>query len=137
MSEAKVINWMLSKIQTVSGTLKIGSRIYPDKAPKGTLNPCLVFQTLGGENPELADCGPVGSGTFDFQLRFYAGQRYLATQGREALRLALQNVEPVEFDGIRIEGTSYGNAGDTFEEEREDYGANCLVVIHWATAASG
>lgn len=136
MNETDVIQWVLSQIQTVAGTLRIGDRIFSDKAAKNASNPCLVWQVIGGEQPEITDPGAVTSGTLDIQLRYYAGQRFLANSGRETLRELLSNVEPVVSGTVRIEGTGFTHGGDTFEEKTEDYGALSILAVHWATAAS-
>ena len=93
MIEENVIQWLLDKLAGLDSSLRMNGRVFPDKASKGTGNPCLIYQTLGGENPEVTDSGPVQTGTFDIQLRYYTGQRFLATRAREILRQALQNAE--------------------------------------------
>ena len=136
MIEENVIQWLLDKLSGLDSSLRMNGRVFPDKAPKGTGNPCLIYQTLGGENPEVTDSGPVETGTLDLQLRYYAGQRFLATRAREILRQALQNAECETVENLRIDGTGFVNAGDTFEKETEDYGANAILSIHWSTVAS-
>jgi|DEB0MinimDraft_6_1074348.scaffolds.fasta_scaffold65493_2 hypothetical protein len=136
MKETAVIQWMLSKIETVKADLGIDARIYSDKADKGAANPCLVWQVIGGDSPEVTDSGERDSGTLDVQLRFYAGTRPKATAAREALCAILQNVERETSGEIMIEGTSFAHGGDTFEKETEDYGAVSILAIHWATAAT-
>jgi len=137
MSETATLQWMLDRLRLVTEELRLGERIYPDKAPKGTGNPALIWQVIGGEQPDITDAGAVTSGRLDVQLRFYAGQRYLAAAGRETLRELFQNVEPVTDGPVRIEGTSWAHGGDTFEEKTEDYGALAILSLHWSTAASG
>lgn len=136
MSETAAIQWMLDQVETIAPALRISDRVYPDKAPKGAGNPCLIFQVLGAAQPDITDSGPVTSGTLDIQLRYYAGQRFIATSGRETLRQFFQNAEAADSGGIRIEGTSFAHGGDTFEEKTEDYGAIAVLAIHWTTAAS-
>lgn len=136
MKETQVLQWILDQVETIAPALRIGTRIYPDKAPKGTANPALIWQVLGGQQPDLTDSGEITSGTLDVQLRYYAGQRYLATAGRENLRALFQNVEALTSGDLRVEGTSFAHGGDTFEEDAEDYGAIALLSVHWSTAAS-
>ena len=123
--------WLRQQIEmdAVLGPL-LGERVFPDKAPEGTPNPCLIYQLLGEDFEELLDAGPLMDTGYTFQLRAYASTRFQANQIREHLRLLLQGrcgLHDISCEGethrLRIGRSHLDGYADSFDEESGDYGS--------------
>jgi hypothetical protein len=123
--------WMVAAVKADSGLAALEGRIFPDAAPEGTGNPCLVYQLIGDEGEAVVDAGPLDRGTLAFQVRIYGKSRSAANGLREAFRQRFQGLEPQDIGGgWRIEGSAFGELADTYEAELKDYGALGVLEIH-------
>ena len=107
MSAGKVFYFLLSTDAGISAL--VGTNIYPDAAPQGTANPCIIYQDTTSAPTNTKD----GSSTLDvfrFQLDCYAGSRKAAGELNEAIRTALDRqsgtIQSVEVDKIIYESES-------------------------------
>lgn len=136
MNPNLIATWLVGKIAGAAGLASLETRVFPDFAPEGTPNPCLVYQHAEDDDAEVLDAGAVEDGTIAFQVRMYADTRMGANALKEDFRRAFQNVAPVGLvdpvDGKpwRIDGTSFEGLPDTFDEETKDYGALGVVAVH-------
>lgn len=123
-----LLEWMVAEIR--AALPELDGRIFPDVAPEGTANPCLVYQMVDDEAEAVVDAGPLGHGTLGYQVRIYAGSRRAANALRENFRQRFQGVEPVTIGGgWRVVGSAFGELAETYERETKDYGA--LGVVEW------
>lgn len=124
-----LLTWFVA---TVKADLPaFGGRIFPDVAPEGTVNPCLVYQLVDDDAEAVMDAGATGHGTFGYQVRIYGASRSSANALREIFRLRFQGIEPVTIGGgWRIEGSAFGDLAETYDRESKDYGALGVVEFH-------
>lgn len=121
-------------VATVKADLTaFGGRIFPDVAPEGTVNPCLVYQLADDTAEAGLDSGALTHGTLGYQVRIYADSRSSANALRESFRQRFQGIEPVAIGGgWRLEGSAFGELAETYEKETRDYGALAVVEFHVA-----
>jgi hypothetical protein len=121
-------------VATVKADLPaFGGRIFPDVAPEGTANPCLVYQLADDTAEAGLDAGALGHGTLGYQVRIYGASRSSANELRESFRQRFQGIEPVTIGGgWRVEGSAFGELAETYEKETKDYGALAVVEFHVA-----
>ena len=123
-----LLEWMVAEIR--AALPELGDRVFPDVAPEGTGNPCLVYQLVDDEAEEVVDSGPLGHGSLGYQVRIYDGSRRGANALREKFRQRFQGMEPVTIGGgWRVVGSAFGELAETYERETKDYGA--LGVVEW------
>jgi len=129
----EVLAWLVAAVKAEPALEALGGRIFPDAAPEGTGNPCLVYQLIGDEAEAGVDAGPLNHGTLEIQLRIYGASRSSANAIREAMRQRFQGLEPVAIGGgWRIEGSGFGDLTDTYDAELRDYGSLAVLEIHAA-----
>jgi len=131
MDTNALLAWFVAEVKGSLPTLR--DRVFPDFAPEGTKNPCLVYQFVGTENEVTVDGGAAKDGTLAFQVRIYAGTRKEANALRDSFRERFEGICPRSIGGgQRIEGSAWGDLADTFERETMDFGALGVVEFHLA-----
>ena len=125
-----VDSWLTKEIEGLVPDFK--GLVFPDAAPKGTGNPCLVYQLVEGDPELLLDAGPSEEGVLGYQVRIYAARRREASGYREVLGQAFQN-RCQERITVEVLGQAFEWAGlqNTYERESESYGALAAMRIHW------
>ena len=133
MDPNPLLKWLVAAVKAEPALSDLGERIFPDMAPEGTPNPCLVYQLVGNEGEATVDAGPEQDGTLAFQIRIYASSRRHANALRESSRQSFEGIEPRDIEGgPRIEGSAWGDLADTFDRDTKDYGALGVVEFHLA-----
>lgn len=122
--------FLVARIKAEGLLAALGGRVFPDAAPEGTPNPCLVYQLIDGSTEDQLDAGEGVEGTAVYQLRIYCGTRSQANELRDALRKPLQNSLPAVLSGWRLTGSSFGELADTYDPETRDFGALAVVALH-------
>jgi|GEM_PF-4028542 len=132
MNPELFLNWMFAELSgNESLSDLVADRIFPDAAPGGTANPCVVYQFLPEEFEDVLDSGAVGDGAFAVQFRCYGSTRKDANAVREAIRQAFQNRAPEAItEVLRMTGTRWSDAEYTFDRETEDYGSLAVVAFY-------
>lgn len=123
----------------------VGDRSFPDQAPRGTDNPCLVYQIFDSQFESDLDAETVEEGEFSIQIRAYGSSRKEANEVRHRLRAmltakAVSGPQVVTRAGeddaeFRVLASSVSSFDDTYEENSEggdDYGA----VFIWNVTAT-
>jgi hypothetical protein len=129
----ELLMWLVAAIKGEESLAALGGRVFPDAAPEGAKNPCLVYQLFGDESEATLDPGGLREGTLAYQVRIYAGTRIQANALRESFRVRFQGIEPIEIGGgWRIEGSAWGNLADDYDETLKDYGALGALEVHLA-----
>jgi hypothetical protein len=127
----EVLAWMVAAVKAEASLAPLEGRIFPDAAPEGARNPCLVYQLFGDEAEAVVDAGALEDATVSYQVRIYGVSRSSANALREAFRQRFQGLEPVGIGGgWRIEGSAFGELADTYDGELKDYGALGVVEFH-------
>jgi hypothetical protein len=127
----ELLTWLVAAIKGESSLAALAGRVFPDAAPEGTKNPCLVYQLFGDQSEAVLDAGALKEGTLAYQVRIYASSRAQANALREGFRVRFQGMEPVAIGGgWRIEGSAWGNLADDYDEKLKDYGALGVLEIH-------
>jgi hypothetical protein len=133
MDPSEVQKWLVAAVKAETSLAPLEGRVFPDLAPEGTKNPCLVYQLVGDDAEALLDAGPLKEGTLMFQIRIYGSSRKSADALREAFRLRFQGLEPVAIGGgWRIEGSAWGEMENTYEGATKDFGS--LGVVEFSLA---
>lgn len=128
MTTNQAAAWVVAKLKAVSG---FGNRVFPDAAPKGTANPCAIYQRIDGEREARLDPGAPADGMVVFQIRIYAGTRKAAGELMEAARLAMAGCQPETLAaGWRLHGTAWGDGDDTHDADTGDYGCTAVIEVH-------
>ena len=131
MDTNALLAWFVAEVKGSMPTLR--DRVFPDFAPEGTKNPCLVYQLVGVESEATVDGGAAKDGTLAYQVRIYASTRKEANALRGAFRERFEGMCPRSIPGgMRIEGSAWGELADTFERETKDFGALGVVEFHLA-----
>ncbi len=126
-----LLTWFVATVKAEASLASLAGRIFPDAAPEGTPNPCLVYQLIGDESDDILDAGAATDGTLAYQVRIYGASRISANALREAFRLKFQGLEPVAIGGgWKIEGSAWGSLAETYESTTKDYGALGVVEFH-------
>ncbi|MCW1916791.1 hypothetical protein OJ996_24600 [Luteolibacter sp. GHJ8] len=129
----ELLVWLVAAIKGETSLAALGGLVFPDCAPEGAKNPCLVYQLFGDESEAVLDAGALRSGTLAYQVRIYGDSRAEANALREAFRQRFQGMSPVEIGGgWRIEGSAWGNLADDYDERLKDYGALGVLECHLA-----
>lgn len=135
MDPSELLKWFVAAVKAEAALSELEGRIFPDVAPEGTANPCMIYQLVGDRSEAAVDGGATKDGTLAYQVRIYAGTRKRANALREAFRQAFEGIEPQAIGGgQRIEGSAWGELADTFDPETKDYGALGVVEFHLAAA---
>lgn len=127
MTTNQAAAWVAAKLKAISG---FGNRVFPDAAPKGTANPCAIYQRIDGEREARIDPGAAADGMVVFQIRIYAGTRKAAGELMEAARQAMAGHEPENLTGWRMDGTAWGDGDDQHDKESGDYGSTAVIEVH-------
>ena len=126
-----LLAWLVAAVK--ADLPAFGGRIFPDVAPEGTVNPCMIYQLYGDEHDATLDPGMTGHGTLAYQVRIYGDSRSSANALRDAFRERFEGVSPVAIgSGWKVEGSAFGNLAETYEKETRDYGALAVVEFHLA-----
>lgn len=140
METTTICEWLVAQVSGVANDHAlhpVKGKLFPDRAPEKTSNPCVVYQVIDAPGDDLLDAGAVSSGVVAVQFRAYASRRSAASKLREGLRQLFQNVQPAEVSEVlRIEGSSFSVLTDTFDEKTEDYGSLCVIAFAVAEATS-
>lgn len=132
---SELLKWFVAAVKADATLADLQGRIFPDAAPEGTVNPCLIYQLVGDRSEAAVDRGASKDGTLAYQVRIYAATRKQANALREAFRQAFEGIEPQAIGGgQRIEGSAWGELADTFDRDTKDYGALGVVEFHLAAA---
>ncbi|MCW1914339.1 hypothetical protein OJ996_12185 [Luteolibacter sp. GHJ8] len=108
----ELLTWLVAAIKGEDSLAALGGRVFPDVAPEGAKNPCLVYQLFGEESEAALDAGALKLGTLAYQVRIYADSRAQSNALREAFRLRFQGMSPVAIGGgWRVEGSAWGEPG--------------------------
>ncbi|RYD54700.1 MAG: DUF3168 domain-containing protein [Verrucomicrobiaceae bacterium] len=125
--------WLVAAVKAEETLAALQGRVYPDAAPEGAKNPCLIYQFVGDDAEALLDAGAATRGTLAFQVRIYASSRAQANGLREAFRVRFQGMEPISIGGgWKIEGSAWADLADSYEAATRDYGALGVVEFHLA-----
>ncbi|MDB6078753.1 MAG: hypothetical protein JWO82_2500 [Akkermansiaceae bacterium] len=84
MSPTLAAAWLVAKVSNSPALAGLAGRVYPDAAPEGAPNPCLIYQLLDHEEDEQLDAGEIRDSSPGFQLRIYAATRMEENALREA-----------------------------------------------------
>lgn len=123
--------WLVAAVKARAELAALGGRIFPDAAPEGAANPCLIYQLFGDEHEAALDPGMTRDASITWQIRIYADSRRQANALRDAFRSSFEGLEPVGIGGgWRIEGSGFGDLTDSYERETKDYGALGLLEVH-------
>jgi hypothetical protein len=122
--------WLRAQIIATPTLSAIGDRIFPDFAPKGTPNPCLIYQLIESGDEPILDPGAPTDQLHAFQIRIYAATRKQANQLRTDFRKTFANLEPMALPGWRLTATAYAHGEDTFDTAPTEYGATAVLEIH-------
>lgn len=129
----EILAWLVAAIKAEPALADLKDRVYPDFAPEGTKNPCLVYQLYGDESAAVLDPGALQEGSLAYQVRIYAGTRIQANGLREAFRQRFEGLVPQAIEGgWRIEGSGWGNLADDYDPKLKDYGALGVLEVHLA-----
>ena len=114
--------WLVALVKA-NGVIQVNAQIYPDEAPDGTSNPCVVYQYLGAEF-EVNMASTLDDASHAIQCRIYADTRSEADQLRADLAERLlgacgETIAP----GVVLEHTEIDNFADTFDSDDGSYGA--------------
>lgn len=137
-----VLAWLTEQIKEDSNLAeKLEGRIFPDQAPRGTKNPCLVYQMMGSDFEEYLDDDEVKEAQLSIQIRIYEDSRLGANDTRDAVKTLLTDNQcgrkSIEVSGedqtFRILRSKVGSYSDSYEENsssnNDDYGARFLWSV--------
>jgi hypothetical protein len=134
MDSSELLKWFVATVKAEVTLADLQGRIFPDAAPEGEKNPCLVYQLVGDQGEATVDAGPATEGTLAYQIRIYGDSRKSANALREAFRHKFEGLCPFAIEGgQRIEGSAWGELADTFDRQAKDYGALGVIEFHLAT----
>lgn len=141
MNPTILCQWMIAKIASHPDLPNlIGDRAFPDQAPRGTQNPCLIYQVLDAQFEDDLDARNVEEGEFSIQFRAYASSRIESNQVRHLMKTLLTESgvtgdQSAGATSFRILASSVTSFDDTFEEnsdEGDDYGS----IFIWNVTAN-
>jgi hypothetical protein len=122
MNPSLLRQWLVSLIRA-NTAINVDGRVFPDEAPDGTTNPCVVYQLLGADF-EINVGGVMDDSKFTFQFRIYADTRAQADTLRAGLAEHLQSSCGVEIAaGTRLTHTEIGGFSDDYDPSEGSYGA--------------
>jgi hypothetical protein len=122
MNPALLKQWLVALVKGGSA-IDVDGKIYPDEAPDGTVNPCVVYQMLGADF-EINLGATLDDSRYTFQFRIYADTRSAADSLRAGLAERLQDSCGVEIaTGTRLTHTEVGGFSDDFDPADGSYGA--------------
>ena len=122
MNPALLKQWLVALVKGGSA-IDVDGKIYPDEAPDGTVNPCVVYQMLGADF-EINLGATLDDSKYTFQFRIYADTRSEADSLRAGLAERLQDSCGVEIaTGTRLTHTEVGGFSDDFDPADGSYGA--------------
>lgn len=122
MNPALLKQWLVALVKG-GAAVDVSGRIYPDEAPDGTTNPCIVYQTIGAEF-EINIAAGLDDSKFTTQFRVYANTRAEADSLRAELAEHLQASCGTEVSpGVRLTHTEVGGFNDDFDPDDGSYGA--------------
>ena len=129
----ELLTWLVEAIKGETSLAELAGRVFPDAAPEGAKNPCLVYQLFGDQSEAVLDPGFLKEGSLAYQVRIYASTRIQANALREAFRQKFQGMQPATIGGgWRIEGSAWGRLADDYDENLKDYGALGVIEFHLA-----
>jgi hypothetical protein len=127
----ELLTWFVAALKDGETFPSLEGRVFPDAAPEGTKNPCLVYQLVGDDGEDVLDAGAATHATLAYQVRIYSGSRAQANALREVFRMRFQGLEPEPIGGgWKIEGSAWGSLPDTYDAATKDYGALGVVEFH-------
>lgn len=122
MNPAKLKAWTVALIKA-NDPINVSGRVYPDQAPDGTENPCVIYQLLGAEF-EINLGSVLDDARFSIQFRIYANTRTEADSLRASLAGALLASCGTEIaDGAFINHADISGFFDDFDSDDGSYGA--------------
>lgn len=125
MNPGPLKKWLVTLVK--SGTpVDVSRRVYPDQAPDGTVNPCIVYQSLGAEF-EINLSSGLDDSLFSTQIRIYANSRSQADELRSGLAGTLLGSCGTEIatDNF-ITHTNISGFFDDFDPDDGSYGAGFI-----------
>ena len=122
MNPGPLKKWLVALVK--SGTpVDVSRRVYPDQAPDGTANPCIVYQSLGAEF-EINIGSGLDDSIFSTQIRIYANSRSQADELRSGLAGTLLGSCGTEIaTDTFISHTDISGFFDDFDPDDGSYGA--------------
>lgn len=131
MDPTELLKWFVATVKAEATLSEFQGKMFPDAAPEGTRNPCLVYQLVGDDGDPTMDGGPAKDGTLAYQIRIYGDSRKSANGLREAFRRKFEGLCPMSIgEGQAIEGSAWGDLADTYDSVTKDYGALGVVEFH-------
>jgi hypothetical protein len=125
LNPAKLKAWIVALIKT-NDPINVSGRVYPDQAPDGTVNPCVVYQLLGAEFDINIGSG-LDDSLFSTQIRIYANSRSEADELRSGLAGTLLGSCGTEIATNNfITHTDISGFFDDFDPDDGSYGAGFI-----------
>lgn len=133
VDSTELLKWFVAAVKSEATLSALQGQMFPDCAPEGTKNPCLVYQLVNSDGEPTVDGGPSKEGTLAYQIRIYGDSRKAANGVREAFRKSFEGLYPMAIGGgQRIEGSAWGDLADTYDSLTKDYGALGVIAFHVA-----
>jgi hypothetical protein len=125
MNPGPLKKWLVALIKT-NDPINVSGRVYPDQAPDGTVNPCVVYQFLGAEF-EINIGSGLDDSLFSTQIRIYANSRSQADELRSGLAGTLLGSCGTEIaTDTFISHTDISGFFDDFDPDDGSYGAGFI-----------
>ena len=125
MSPALLKQWLVALVKGGSA-INVGGRIYPDQAPDGTVNPCLIYQSLGASFEINMGAG-LDDSLFSTQIRIYANRRSEADELRSGLARTLLSSCGAEISTDNfLTHTDISGFFDDYDSDDGSYGAGFI-----------
>ncbi len=132
MNPGPLKKWLVALVKS-GAPVDVFGRIYPDQAPDGTTNPCIVYQSLGTLFEINIGAG-LDDSLFSTQIRIYADTRSDADDLRSELAGALLGSCGTEIEpGASITSTDISGFFDDFDSSDGSYGAGFIWEASFET----
>jgi hypothetical protein len=113
-----------------------GDRVFPDYAPKGTADPCMIYQVIGEDFEEMLDANY--DDILTIQFRIYAtqetGGRATASGYRRRLKRDLDGIcrlkiSDTDVSKVSISGSFVDGFVDDHDNETGTFAAICIWEV--------
>ena len=132
MNPGPLKKWLVALVKS-GAPINVSGRIYPDQAPDGTANPCIVYQSLGALFEVNLGAG-LDDSLFSTQIRIYADTRSDADDLRSGLAEALLGACGTEIEtDVFITSTDISGFFDDFDSSDGSYGAGFIWEASYET----